>query len=131
MRIVYKQHILSDPSLQKHPKAQPFRKKGFPLFDDIGNLIDGTRATGEFAFRAGQSRQTPGPSYTRHSSPATPPGDDYDARIDPELLDISKDTSLTRNANNSRTRFEWENDKYSDDEEPIQVRNSVIFAQLF
>jgi hypothetical protein len=51
---------------QSHPKVKPFCKKGFPLFDKIGNLIDGTCATGEFAFRAGQ---TLGPSNTHHSLP--------------------------------------------------------------
>ena len=50
---------LSAPLPQSHPKASPFRKKGFPLFDKIGNLIDGTRATGEFAFWAGQTLAPP------------------------------------------------------------------------
>lgn len=107
------------PTLQSHDKAKPFRKKGFPLFDELGDLIDGTRATGEFAFRAGQ---TPGPSYTRHSSPVTPPGDDFDSRIDPVLLGISKDTTLSRRP---RSPLNWENDKYSDDDTPNQAFNKV------
>ena len=107
--------LLTCPFLQSHPRAAPFRNKGFPLFDEIGNLIDGTRATGEFAFRAGQS---PGPSKTRHSSPATPPGDDFDSRIDPALLEIS---NKTKNKTRARTPFDWEKDEYSDNETPITV----------
>ena len=71
--------------MQNHPKASPFRKKGFPLFDELGDLIDGTRAMGEFAFRVGNNS---GPSHTRHSSPPTPPQDDY-VPIDPRLLEDS------------------------------------------
>ncbi|KAI9429510.1 hypothetical protein H4582DRAFT_2089058 [Lactarius indigo] len=74
---------------KKHPKAGPFRKKGFPLFDEIGDLIDSTCAMGEFAFRGGQSA---GPSHTRHSSvSSTPPPDNSIFAIDPDLLDISRD----------------------------------------
>lgn len=101
--------------LQSHPKAKPFRKKGLPLYDEIGNLIDGTRATGEFAYQAGQ---TPGPSNNRHSSPATPPGDSFDSQIDPILLGISNNST---NTTRPRSPFEWEKDEYSENETPITV----------
>lgn len=48
---------------QKHPKAKPWRKKPFPLYDEISELIDGTRATGHAAFRA-----TASSSHTRSST---------------------------------------------------------------
>lgn len=44
---------LSLCSLQKvsnQTMAKPFRKKGFPLFDDIAELIGATHATGQNAF---------------------------------------------------------------------------------
>ena len=111
---------LTCPLPQSHPKANPFGRKGFPLFDEIGNLVDGTCATGEFAFRAGQS---PGPSYTRHSSPATPPGDDFDSHIDPILLGISNNsTTMTR----SHTLFHWEGDVYSENETPNIVCTCLL-----
>ena len=78
---------------------------GFLLYDEIGFLIDGTRATGEFAFRTGLS---PGPSFTRHSSPATPPGDDFDSRIDTVLLGISNNST---NTTKSCTSFDWEKER--------------------
>ena len=33
-------------SFQSHPKAKPFRKKPFPLFDQIASLVDSVVATG-------------------------------------------------------------------------------------
>ena len=41
--------------LQDHPNAKPFRTKEFPLFEDIAELIDGTHATGDKAYRGGDS----------------------------------------------------------------------------
>ena len=102
------------PFPQSHPKAAPFRKKGFLLYDEIGFLIDGTRATGEFAFRTGLS---PGPSFTRHSSPATPPGDDFDSRIDPVLLGISNNST---NTTKSCASFDWEKER-----EEYETHNTV------
>ena len=40
---------------KKHPKVKPFKNKSFPLFDDIGDLVDGTRATGKYVFWGSQS----------------------------------------------------------------------------
>ena len=40
---------------KKHPKAKPFKNKSFPFFDNIGDLFDGTHATGEYVFQGGQS----------------------------------------------------------------------------
>ena len=39
---------------QEHQQHQKFQHKKFPLFDEIANLVDGTRATGANVFRAGQ-----------------------------------------------------------------------------
>jgi hypothetical protein len=70
----------SDPNV-----AKPLRKKGFPLFDDIAELIDGTRATGQNAFRAGQPTPAPTQNATASASMS------YEPVIDPELLDISNE----------------------------------------
>ena len=65
--------------------ARPLRKKGFPLFDDIAELVDGTRATGEISFRAGLST-TPSIQDIAASAPIS-----YEPVIDPELLNLSLD----------------------------------------
>jgi hypothetical protein len=44
--------------VQNQSMAKALRKKGFPLFDDTAELVDGTRATGENAFRAGRTPAT-------------------------------------------------------------------------
>ena len=67
---------------KKHPKAKPFKNKSFPLFDDIGDLVNGTRATGEYVFRGGQS-----PTQSNESTLAPI---SYDGQIDPILLQESK-----------------------------------------
>ena len=67
---------------KKHPKAKPFKNKSFPLFDDIGDLVDGTCATGEYVFRGGQS-----PTQSNESTLAPI---SYDGQIDPILLQESK-----------------------------------------
>ena len=67
---------------KKHPKAKPFKNKSFPLFDDIGDLVDGTHATGEYVFRGSQS-----PTQSNESTLAPI---SYDSQIDPILLQESK-----------------------------------------
>jgi hypothetical protein len=42
-------HVNLIPS-QKHLKAKPWCRKAFPLYNDILDLIDGTRVTGDSAF---------------------------------------------------------------------------------
>lgn len=109
--------LLTCPPLFSEPwQGKPFHKKGFPLFDKISNLIDSTCATGEFAFQAGQ---TPGPSNTQHSSPATPSGDDFESQINPVLLSISKDITLSCRPGSPSN---WENNKYSKDDTPNEVK---------
>ncbi|KAG6806149.1 hypothetical protein H0H92_012501 [Tricholoma furcatifolium] len=49
--------------VQGHPKAKTFRKKPFPLFEDIGSLIGDTTATGEFALSS---------TFTSDVFPSTP-----------------------------------------------------------
>ncbi|KAH8994179.1 hypothetical protein EDB86DRAFT_3169629 [Lactarius hatsudake] len=67
---------------ESHKRARPFRnKKRFLLYDNIAELVDGTRATGANAIRFGQ---TPGSSRAR--APTPPPS----FPIDPVLLDQSK-----------------------------------------
>ncbi|KAH8978076.1 Myb/SANT-like DNA-binding domain-containing protein [Lactarius hatsudake] len=67
---------------ESHKRVRPFRnKKRFLLYDNIAELVDGTRATGANAIRFGQ---TPGSSRAR--APTPPPS----FPIDPVLLDQSK-----------------------------------------
>src|ERR1700733_9339854 len=64
--------------------AKPFRKKGFPLYNNIGELVDSTHVTGQGAFQAGQ----PGP--VPPTPDATPSAlTSYVPAIDPVLLDAS------------------------------------------
>jgi hypothetical protein len=121
MWVILVPHTCSPP--QSHPKAKPFCKKGFPLFDKIGNLIDSTHATGEFAFQAGQ---TLGPSNTCHSSPATPPGDDFDPQIDPILLGLSHNTTCSLDTIRPHTLLSWENNRYLDSKSPIEVSVQLL-----
>ncbi|KAH9008954.1 hypothetical protein EDB84DRAFT_1571646 [Lactarius hengduanensis] len=79
---------------KKHPKAGPFRKKGFPLFNKIGDLIDSSRTTGEFVFR----------------------GDNDNFAINPNLLDISCDMNSSRDRNNS-----WDDEGASENETPAEI----------
>jgi hypothetical protein len=60
--------------------AKSLREKGFPLFNDIVELVGGTRATGEHAFRAGQPNWA---SSTQNTTAS------YELVIDPTLLEIS------------------------------------------
>ena len=64
-------------------KLKTFRTKPFPLYNTIGDLIDGTQATGEGVFQAGQmSAFDCNISPTHNNSPS-------DTNIDPSLLEIS------------------------------------------
>jgi hypothetical protein len=66
--------------------VKPLRKKGFPLFDDMAELVDGTRATGQYAFRAGQPTPAP-PTQNAAASTST----SYEPAMDSVLLDMSLD----------------------------------------
>jgi hypothetical protein len=67
--------------------AKALRKKGFRLFNDIAELVDGTRATGQFAFQAGQPPAPPPapPTQGVATSAMTQSG----IPIDPVLLEQS------------------------------------------
>ncbi|KAH9017190.1 hypothetical protein EDB85DRAFT_2155395 [Lactarius pseudohatsudake] len=93
---VIAEHTVWQEYIKKNPKAKPFCNKGFPLFDEIGDLIDRTRATGQFAFRGGQS---PSPSHTRATTPTSPL---FDPVIDPSLMWESWDNGLTDGEGNTQ-----------------------------
>jgi hypothetical protein len=40
---------------QHHPKAKPFRKRGFPLYDELGAIVEGTIAIGANVFSIGSA----------------------------------------------------------------------------
>jgi hypothetical protein len=67
--------------VQKHPKAKPWRKKSFPLYDEISELIEGTRANGSSTFRP--SSHTPASKTLAIS----------DTNIDPILLTLDKSST--------------------------------------
>jgi hypothetical protein len=81
-------------SLQNHPKANPWRKKPFPLYDDISELVDGTRATGQNAFRAGQMRRSSSASQILTTPTSS---SDQDSAIDPTLLEDDEQNSQHQN----------------------------------
>jgi len=64
--------------------AKPLRKKGFPLFTEIGELVDGMCATGQYTFSAGQSACTPSTQNATASALTL-----YEPVIDPVLIEIS------------------------------------------
>jgi hypothetical protein len=79
-------------SLQKHPKAVPFRKKSFPLYAEIAELCE-DMATGMNTFRPGSSSQSRG---------TTPQSSEDLSHIDPELVRESRMDGLSRSVSKSR-----------------------------
>ena len=81
-------------SASKAKTVKTFRGKPFPLFDAIGDLIDGTRATGRGVFQAGQASafdNSDHDSVIRDNSPIPDDSpDSIDSRIDPILLEASR-----------------------------------------
>jgi hypothetical protein len=88
--------------------AKPLRRKGFPLFDNMAELVDGTRATGKNAFRAGQE---PPAAPTQNVAPSV--STSYEPAIDPALLDESieggrvsdEETDLNTTVNTPKRSF--------------------------
>lgn len=81
--------------------SRKYRTKPFPLYDPIGDLVDGSRATGEGTFHAGQvSAFAPPPSETpAHDRSPSPTMSDED--IDPRIKDISRDMQAASAAESS------------------------------
>ncbi|KAH9037598.1 Myb/SANT-like DNA-binding domain-containing protein [Lactarius pseudohatsudake] len=72
-------------SPNKAKLVKKYRTKPFPLYNAIGDLVDGTRATGKGAFRAGRTSAFEPPSCrARDTTPS-------DFAIDPALEEISRD----------------------------------------
>jgi hypothetical protein len=46
--------MLTYQYLENNPKASPFRRRGFPLHDDIAAIVDGVMATGCNVFSVGR-----------------------------------------------------------------------------
>ena len=79
---IYTQNLI--PSKAKLVRA--FCTKPFPLFNAIGDLIDGSQATGEGTFQAGTTS-----AFDHYDSPtcdASPSS--FDSKIDPILLAESR-----------------------------------------
>jgi hypothetical protein len=70
--------------------AKPLCRKGFSLFNEFTELVDGTCAMGQDAFRAGQP--TPAPLTQDPSASASM---SYEPVIDPQLLEISSERGPT------------------------------------
>ncbi|KAF8256442.1 Myb/SANT-like DNA-binding domain-containing protein [Lactarius quietus] len=77
--------------VKEHHDHQKFQHKKFPLFDEIADLVDGTRAMGTNAFRAGQTSLYEPPSYD-------------DPSLDPALRDISLNVARATDATNTLHR---------------------------
>ncbi|KAI9456700.1 hypothetical protein BJY52DRAFT_1275555 [Lactarius psammicola] len=82
-----------DAYVKTHPSANKFRKKPFPLYDTIADLVDGTKGTGKNAFRAGQT-----PAFKRDCSPHLGP-QKYNSSDDDELA-----TPTPRNSDRKRSK---------------------------
>ena len=75
---------------KKHKVAQPWRKKAFPLYDDMADLVDGIIATGQSAFRPGI--RAPSKPETDVDTPVDVPvaSSDFDLKsIDPALRPLA------------------------------------------
>lgn len=90
--------------------AKALRNKGFPLYDDIAELVDGTLASGAYSCRGGKKTlQVPStPNAAASVSTA------YEPVIDPDLLAISleegddSDLKIDGNVNVSKSFHECE-----------------------
>ncbi|KAF8271334.1 hypothetical protein EI94DRAFT_1698111 [Lactarius quietus] len=73
-----------------------FCTKPFPLFEAIGDLVDGTRASGKGAFQAGQIS-----AFDQHDSPARSHfPNPIDSKINPVLHEVSQDMEKGMTQNN-------------------------------
>ena len=70
--------------------VKTFRHKPFPLYEAIGDLVDGTWATGEGIFHAGRT-----PTFDHHDSPMHGDSPNSDTNIDPSLWEISNNMQKT------------------------------------
>lgn len=70
--------------------ANALRHKGFVLYDEMAELVDGTIASGAGTFRAGKTKDkiTP-PSADSAQNTAASASTSYEPVIDPDLLAIS------------------------------------------
>ncbi|KAJ7735178.1 hypothetical protein B0H16DRAFT_1731442 [Mycena metata] len=75
--------------LEKHENAKKWRKKPFPLYDDIMFLVDDKVATGAGAFHAGAS-QTPSDIFSQSQGSTSTQDDNDDSSF---ILDGMGDTS--------------------------------------
>jgi hypothetical protein len=80
-------------SPNKAKMVKKFCTKPFPLFNAIGDLIDGTRATGNGVFWAGQTS-----TFDHHDSPVCDNSlDSMDSKINLVLLEASRNTDKAFN----------------------------------
>ncbi|KAF8226431.1 hypothetical protein L208DRAFT_1407059 [Tricholoma matsutake] len=75
-----------DKLLEKHPKLGKWRSKGFPLFDDMADLVDGTYTTGTNVYHPGHDN-TPKKS---DSGSSDDDGQPSTQSIDPTLTNNSE-----------------------------------------
>jgi len=94
LKIVVASDDVWDAYLTRHPGAKKWRKKPFPLYDDILFLVDGKVATGAGAFHAGTIQsQPPSDVLTQSQTDAnTPPADDESLSQPEGSGDTSTDT---------------------------------------
>ena len=67
---------LIDTRPQHNPKAKPFRKRGFPLYDDISAIIGDTVATGADVFSIGGVSSSASPDIDDTRNQIGRPDDD-------------------------------------------------------
>jgi hypothetical protein len=79
----------SDWLNQKQPKLKKWKKKAFPLYDEMFDLIEGTYVTGNGAFRAGRDF-TPHTESSKLETEGESPPKPASGVIDPRLLEQSQ-----------------------------------------
>ncbi|KAF6764367.1 hypothetical protein DFP72DRAFT_1059353 [Ephemerocybe angulata] len=66
-----------DRWIAKNPKKKKWRTTAFPLYDDIGGIVDGTVATGSNAFRPSSTQSTEPETNTPEPPSSPPPSASY------------------------------------------------------
>jgi hypothetical protein len=101
---------MHSPWTQNHPKAAPFRKKAFPLFDDIAEICEDVVAMGTNTFRttmtvSSEDLSVIDPVLLHESEPSTSVGpsrgvsDDEDQQRKNESSDSVRTTSKPSTGN--------------------------------
>lgn len=93
MRFYLQQQTLTCRA-QKHPEAEKFKGKSFPLYDAIADLVDGALATGAHVFNPGLNAPAPGPAGAHAAQPVATDVDATESEDDEDEDEQVRDRSF-------------------------------------